>query len=127
MTADNMIQVVFRSQPAAPLARRANALADSWGSLHRELGLSGLLLRFDTTFVGVIEGPRSAIMARLETLSSASVFSGLTVLREAEIGRRRFGTWRFLDLDTGEGGDSMMRVTAGLFAQRLSRELYRTR
>ncbi len=124
---DQLVQVVFRSQPAEHLDdSRVQTLASEWSARHLDLNLSGLLIRFQTTmFVGVIEGPCAAAMARLETISSDSALDGLVVLREARISRRRFDTWRFQDLRTADG-DAVLRLIGGLFAQKLSRELHKT-
>ncbi len=122
---DHLVQFVFRSKPVEPLSdAELKKVIGDWDTLHRQLDLSGFLIRFETTFVGVIEGARGTVIARLETMSSDSILAGLTVLREAEIERRRFGTWRFQDLSTLDG-DEMLRATGGLFAHRLTQELYR--
>lgn len=121
---DQLVQVVFRGAPAGALeAARLRAAVEHWDALHRQLELTGLLIRFEATFVGVVEGPRAAVMARLETMSSGSFLAGLTVLREAAIERRRFATWRFQDLRTPDG-DEMLGTTGSLFAHQLSHALY---
>ena len=122
---DETVQLVFRSRlSGAAKNSRIAALIAEWEGLHARLGLTGLLIRFDSTFVGVIEGPRAAALARLETLSARSVLDGLIILREAEIRSRRFETSRFQDIRSADG-DTMLQVTGGLFAQRLSRELHK--
>lgn len=122
---DQLVQLVFRGEPAEALDEvRLRLVTGGWNALHPQLGLTGLMIRFGTTFVGVVEGPRAAVLARLETMSSDSILSGLAVLREAEIERRRFATWRFQDLSTRDGDDAL-RASGDLFAHQLSQQLYK--
>ena len=122
---DPLVQFVFRSCLSEGLGESGvKAVVSDWEEAHRSLQLTGMLIRFEATFVGIVEGPRATVIARLETMSSHSMLDGLVVLREAGIARRRFATWRFQELSTLDG-DDMLRATGGLFAHRLSRELHK--
>lgn len=68
-------------------------------------GLTGFLLHQDGRFYGLLEGPRRALLARMEVIVSDARHSHLRVLREADVASGRFRNWTFGQLpDIGTPG-----------------------
>ena len=116
---DRLVQLVFRSRPAEPPDNAALKTAiDDWDALHRQLELTGFLIRFETTFVGVIEGARDTVIARLEAMSSDSILAGLTVLWAAVQATRDERRYESAMLRTF--GASKRRVLSGVATEFLA-------
>lgn len=130
MFLDNEIfQIVFQTFPGAlPSPAQRDRLMRASRSECEACRVTGMMVRFGNSTVGVLEGHRETVLSHIELMLCDLEGSGLRVLREATISVRRFASWSASGLcDAGrlserdEGEEFVGRT----FADTLSRELYR--
>ena len=94
MVQEGVIQLVFRSEyDAAMQAADAVAALRGWSAVHGARDLGGFALVGDRRITGLIEGPASEVLGRMEEIAADPVHTGMTVLREARAPGRRFASW----------------------------------
>jgi hypothetical protein len=60
-----------------------------------QAGLTGFLFVDGRRFIGLLEGPRRRLLARMERIATDPRHTNLRVLREEEVAERRFRNWSF--------------------------------
>jgi len=70
-------------------------IGEASASRNQALGLTGLLIHQDQTFLGVLEGGRRRLFSRMEAIIVDPRHNGVSILREEEAGDRRFQNWHF--------------------------------
>ena len=126
MQGSKLSQLVYKSRCDANITRQDFARIRTVSALRTgELGLTGILILFGDSFVGILEGDHEDILQRMELIAVDPRHSDVEILREAGIRERRFSSWDFFDLPSARG-DTLMLQAATMFAQKLSRELYRS-
>ncbi len=118
---DPLLQLVFRSVCEATDGHgTVKSIAADAQAEATKGPLTGFLALFGTDLMGLLEGPAAYVVACVDNISADPRNSGLCVLREAQLTDRRFITWSWHCLPV-EQGDAL----ANLFAERMSRSLYR--
>lgn len=126
-----MIQLIYKSSARTPLDERDLAdLLKRARDNNTQLGLTGLLLYDDGSFLQVLEGEREPLIAIYARILKDPRHHGITKLLERDLEKRSFGEWQmgfvsvtrfglkvpgyseFLRLggETASGGDQALRV-----------------
>lgn len=88
------MQIVYTSTAVRPLgADDLDAIRIASERNNSARGLTGFLLYQGGRFYGLIEGPRRALMARMEKIIADPRHRDLRVLREADVSSYRFRNW----------------------------------
>ncbi len=125
MTSEPNLQVVFHSPADVAIGgAEIKRIGQEIVQANSMLGLTGFLVSLGETFVGVIEGPTSVVISRLEEIMATCV-PQLTVLREAIVEEGRFVNCFYGDL--GQSLDGRMAESHPCqFADALARRLSAT-
>ncbi len=93
------LQVVFQchQQPFGTESDILTYLKDCT-SASDGLGLTGVLVAFNGSFVTVLEGKECAVLSRLEDIAMDRRRRRMNVLREGRVAHRRFSGWATADL-----------------------------
>lgn len=89
------------------------------------LGVTGLLLFGDGTFIQVLEGERSTVRRLVEKIRSDGRHRNFMELVEREVGARSFPDWQmgFKRLEPGlAGSDGVFRITRDALAGRIAED-----
>jgi hypothetical protein len=86
--------------------------------------LTGTLIRFGDSIVGLLEGEKDVVLGHVEAIVDDLDGQGIQVLREAPIPSRRFANWTVRLAVTRWGADAWAQV-GRLFAWQVSEGLYR--
>lgn len=98
---DPILQVVYVSDHAPDLkSREIAAFGDTARDRAGCMGLTGLLTSQGSKFMEVLEGPSSAVIARLEEISADTRHVRMCILRESAVTEQRFANWFFGNLST---------------------------
>ncbi len=118
-----ILQVVYRSDHSSTMGPAH--IEEFGGSAKRRndaLGLTGFLLSQGDVFIGVLEGPSSVVIERLEEISNDRRHERMSVLREAPIATQRFRDWYFGNLTKDfdyPGASADGRMFADILSRRL--------
>ena len=90
-----MFQLIYASAATVPFSDRdlQELLADA-RTTNESLGLSGMLLFDDGSFLQVLEGERDAVLSLFEKIQEDSRHTNVRILLQKEIDERSFGDWR---------------------------------
>lgn len=117
------MQIVYASIAARALdADDLDAIRSASERNNGVRGLTGFLLHQNGRFYGLLEGPRRALLARMEVIVTDTRHGNLRVLREADVASVRFRNWTFGQLPETEAPGPADRPSVE-FIVNLSRRL----
>lgn len=91
-----LLQLVYVSTATRRLAEcDLQSIADASQRRNEAAGLTGLLMYQGGFFHGVLEGPASQILRRMEVIITDDRHRELQILREQDTSARRFASWTF--------------------------------
>lgn len=123
--ARSTLQVVFRADHAHGVTAEGAAEAGAEAvARNRALGLTGIFCAQGRMFVGFLEGPSDAVIARIEEISKDPRQTGLVILREALVEKPRMFNTVFGYLTSPEPRADETEC-ARAFADKLARALQR--
>ncbi len=99
-----VIQMIYVSAATGPFSTaQLEALLQTSRDNNEAVGVSGMLLHDDGTFLQVLEGPEDEVESLYERIGRDTRHTDSVVLWKREIEQRAFGQWRMGFVD-GSGG-----------------------
>lgn len=89
-----MYQLVFASTATRLLeGSELTSLLQVFRARHEELGVTGILLYKEGSFLHILEGDKETVVSLYEVLETADYHKGLTKLMELHVPEREFSDW----------------------------------
>ncbi len=93
--AESLIEVVYASGATRPFDDEELAeLLEKARANNHALGVSGILLYLDGSFLQVLEGPEEAVHALYDKIALDKRHNNVLVLKKSSIETRTFGEWK---------------------------------
>lgn len=86
-------QLIYMSKASSPDAKQVEAILKSARRKNRQLGITGVLVLFDDTFIQILEGPREAVSSLFNVIKKDKRHNEVMELSVQPIDERAFGDW----------------------------------